>query len=129
MTPVRWVVASVGVAVALLGIVLISALHTNTAFTPNPTKGRRAPSFALPALGGGSVSLAENAGKVTVLNFWNDWCIPCQSEQSDLNALWTAHKVDTAQQVVRVHPRRAVSVLTEPPRTHPVHWADWLITT
>jgi cytochrome c biogenesis protein CcmG/thiol:disulfide interchange protein DsbE len=47
-----------------------------------------APAFDLPALNGGQrVSLQSLRGKVVVLNFWASWCVGCQDEASDLNAL------------------------------------------
>jgi cytochrome c biogenesis protein CcmG/thiol:disulfide interchange protein DsbE len=47
-----------------------------------------APAFDLPALNGRKrVSLQSLRGKVVVLNFWASWCVGCQDEASDLNAL------------------------------------------
>jgi cytochrome c biogenesis protein CcmG/thiol:disulfide interchange protein DsbE len=47
-----------------------------------------APAFDLPALGSKQrVSLQSLRGKVVVLNFWASWCVGCQDEASDLNAL------------------------------------------
>ena len=47
-----------------------------------------APTFDLPALGSKQrVSLQSLRGKVVVLNFWASWCVGCQDEAADLNAL------------------------------------------
>jgi thiol-disulfide isomerase/thioredoxin len=42
--------------------------------------GGSAPSFALPVMGGGEVSLEALAGNVVMLDFWATWCAPCVQE-------------------------------------------------
>ncbi|HEY7039075.1 MAG TPA: TlpA disulfide reductase family protein [Methylomirabilota bacterium] len=42
--------------------------------------GERPPTFALPRVDGGNVTLAEQQGKVVLVYFWATWCGYCRSE-------------------------------------------------
>ncbi|MDE2491652.1 MAG: TlpA family protein disulfide reductase [Elusimicrobia bacterium] len=46
-----------------------------------------APGFSLPALGGGTVSLSSERGKVVLVNFWATWCDSCREELPTLREL------------------------------------------
>lgn len=94
MTRIRWIVT--GVAVFTIGVVIVLAasLGSNKSEARNGTLGHVAPAFDLPALRGPNVSLAAWRGKVVVVNFWNDWCIPCQHETADLKRLTAARAGD-----------------------------------
>lgn len=81
---------SPGVArgLALLAAVGLSLSLVACGGTPPPVAvGYPAPSFELPALGGGTLAKAELAGRPMVISFWATWCQPCHREIPVLNQL------------------------------------------
>lgn len=83
------------IAGAVTALALVAAIWFLTGRDAGPQGAamsevnRPAPAFAVPALDGGNVSLADYSGKVVLLNFWATWCEPCKRE---LPALEQAHQ-------------------------------------
>lgn len=49
-----------------------------------PEDRQGAPVLEGPTLDGGTVSTAQFAGKVIVVNVWGSWCAPCRAEAPEL---------------------------------------------
>lgn len=49
--------------------------------------GRQVPSYRAVSIAGDSVSLADQRGKVVLLNVWATWCHPCREEIPELRAI------------------------------------------
>ena len=76
-------------------LILISALFLGMLVlqqyffsSPAIREGMPAPSFTLPSLSGGSLSLEELRGKLVFLNFWVTWCSPCRKEMPSMERLY-----------------------------------------
>jgi peroxiredoxin len=88
-----------------------------------PSRGKAAEDFTLPALNGGTFRLADQRGKVVLVNFWATWCPPCLEEMPAMERLWRKHK-DAGFVLVAVSvdtdPKKVVPFVTEHGLTFPV---------
>jgi cytochrome c biogenesis protein CcmG, thiol:disulfide interchange protein DsbE len=59
--------------------------------TPSHVLDAAVPAFRRPALQGGSFDTADTAGRVLVVDFFADYCKPCQRKLPAMEALHRAH--------------------------------------
>ncbi len=56
------------------------------------TEGKPAPPIRVQLADGSSFNLADNAGKVVVVNMWATWCAACLQEMPALDAYYRQHR-------------------------------------
>jgi thiol-disulfide isomerase/thioredoxin len=56
--------------------------------------GRPVPDFTVRLLDGTELTLSSLRGKVTLVDFWASWCIPCRKEVPNLKKLYKEHNGD-----------------------------------
>jgi cytochrome c biogenesis protein CcmG, thiol:disulfide interchange protein DsbE len=84
--------AAGGVFFSILAL-LAWGLTRDPKLIPTPLIGREASPFTLELFDGGTFRLAEQRGKVVVLNVWASWCYPaCWNEAPRLEAAWRKYR-------------------------------------
>ena len=81
------VVIMVG-AVLMLVVIGVSLMRVGQS---QPTSGP-APDFSLQTFGGDTFRLAEQQGKIVIINFWASWCVPCRDEAPILQDVWERYR-------------------------------------
>lgn len=77
--------------VLVLAVIALFAVGIQMRGT-KPVEAGMAPQFTIPLFSGGNFSLAEQRGKVVVVNFWASWCVPCRLEAPVLENTWRRYK-------------------------------------
>ena len=103
-----------GVAV-LLGLAFWWGLQSKDDRLPSALIGQSVPEFSLPSVGGQEpgLSSADLRGKVSLVNVWASWCVPCRTEMPLLVELAEAGTVDVYGINYKDRPEAALSFLEE----------------
>jgi cytochrome c biogenesis protein CcmG/thiol:disulfide interchange protein DsbE len=102
--PARWVAGGVAVVLVALAIVFATQIGSDPREDASKSQlaGRVAPKFRVTTLDGEELTRADLAGKATIVNFWNTWCIPCRQEAPDLQAFYAKHGDDPDFQMIGI---------------------------
>jgi cytochrome c biogenesis protein CcmG/thiol:disulfide interchange protein DsbE len=85
--PIRWVALTVGfVLVMTMAVTVGQAITDEPNQVDSPLLGKPAPAFELSRIDtDGTVASSRFVGRVTILNFWATWCVPCRKENRALD--------------------------------------------
>jgi len=84
---VRTIVAALGV----LAAPLVAACAKSDDTPKEVAVGKPIPPYSAATLDGATRSIAEQKGKVVLLNVWATWCAPCREEIPYLQSLYDRH--------------------------------------
>lgn len=85
-----WVV--IAAFVALVGFMALIGWGLRRSMQGSFLVGDVVPKFSMTTFDGQTVSSADYAGKVIVINFWASWCKPCEAEARELEEAYQYYR-------------------------------------
>ncbi|MGZ5129995.1 MAG: TlpA disulfide reductase family protein [Caldimonas sp.] len=73
-------------------VAAVAMLVVAGAATPAIAPSAAAPDFTLRTMSGPNLRLAEQRGRVVMVNFWATWCGPCRQEMPQLDRLYQKYR-------------------------------------
>ncbi|MFZ4584346.1 MAG: TlpA family protein disulfide reductase [Acidimicrobiia bacterium] len=89
--PARGVVFATIVVVLVVGVVFAIRLSAGEPPSGLAVLGKPTPTVNFTTLDGRTITNADLAGRTVMVNFWNTWCIPCETEAPALAAFAQQH--------------------------------------
>jgi len=85
-------------AAGLIAILVLALLGYGLTTTQASLQvGSPAPEVDLTALDGSSLNLADQRGRVVVINFFASWCPPCREEAAGVQQVWNDYQLRGVQ--------------------------------
>lgn len=75
------------IVLAIFVVAIILGLQLAQQNRVQPMPGEPAPLFTMTSYDGEPISLESLRGKIVIVNFWANWCLPCHQEAPDLVAI------------------------------------------
>lgn len=102
--PARWIAGGIAVLLVAVAVAFATQIGSDPRADANKSHlaGKDVPDFRITTLDGQELTEADLAGKATIVNFWNTWCIPCRQEAADLEKFYAKHADDADFQMVGV---------------------------
>ncbi len=69
-----------------------AAAPAETPSAGRPLPGQLAPDFTLELLDGSALALSDLRGRVAVVSFWSTWCMTCDEQLPELQAVWADYQ-------------------------------------
>ena len=108
------------ISIALVGCGALSAQSDDFNRATHTKIGEKMPAFSVHEVSGATFSMAQERGKVVLVNFWATWCGPCQVEMPLLEkSIWDKYKSNPKFAMVAIAREQTKDVVAGFRQHHP----------